>query len=66
MDEKDEEHASTSQRMNWFDCVVTLENMTKSFNLSNVVDREEKDITDNEESTEIKSTLIPLCISDLL
>ena len=49
MDEKEGEHASTSQRMNWFDCVVTLENMAKSFNLSNSIDKDENDAIENEE-----------------
>ena len=54
-------HANTTQRnqMNWFDSIVTLENMTKSFNLSNMGEQS----SDSEES---KPRHIPLCISDLL
>ena len=53
--------------MNWFDCIVTLENMAKSFNMSNtVVKEEEKDGVENEEVEEGKPKLIQLCISDLL
>ena len=54
--------------MNWFDSIVTLENMVKSFNLSNSVENEEeKDgAQKNDEVKEVKSKMIPLCISDLL
>ena len=52
--------------MNWFDSIVTLENMAKSFNMSNCVEEGAKDGEENEEVEEEKPKLIQLCISDLL